>query len=61
MATQYVCDRCLKIKDTRSTIITVSIPRGEFESSSNRDYDLCDSCMRDLRRFLEPLPQVAKP
>ena len=59
--TQYVCDRCASVHTKSLTQITVPEIKSQYYSKENKErvVDLCDSCVRDLQRWAQPLPQPA--
>lgn len=65
MATIYRCDRCGIEVELRGEIVNISIPsldyyQNRFADGNNTSYDLCVSCIRQLREFLKNLPKVGK-
>jgi hypothetical protein len=52
MAVQYLCDKCHRVVTTRSELQDIAIPTqlGEREDQ----HELCQYCIRELNRWLEP-------
>ena len=61
--TKYQCDRCLTLGE--KPLQQVEIPKDEtkryyINESEAKSVDLCPPCVKALREFIKPLPQVAK-
>ncbi len=51
-----VCDRCyMPVSNNTCSTVTLANPYGSYAT-----YDLCDGCMADFCKWVEPCPEVAE-
>ena len=59
MATVYRCDRCKNESTQRRDMSTVTVEHDEDRGLADQRTDLCESCVRQLDRWLKEAPPSA--
>jgi len=59
MAIHYICDRCGHTTKQRDDLTNIDIEWNahDYKGARKIKKDLCESCMRGLERYTEPLPK----
>lgn len=51
---KIICDRCGSIVEYNRFLATMkSIRLEDWSNGNEREYDLCDNCFRDVKRYIE--------
>lgn len=56
--TKYLCDRCGKEVLLQKSLIIVTYTDYPYKEDNQQRAELCERCLKNLKDFLKPLPQI---